>query len=50
MDALDHVRIEICREREEKRRREAEEYNRKIKNVSNIIKKRVILKIMSKKR
>ncbi|ORX52538.1 hypothetical protein BCR36DRAFT_582486 [Piromyces finnis] len=33
MDALDHVKIEICHEREERRRREAEEYNRKIKNV-----------------
>jgi len=33
MDALEHVRIEICREREEKRRREAEEYNRKIRSV-----------------
>ena len=33
MDALEQVRLEICREREEKRRQEAEEYNRKIRSV-----------------
>jgi len=33
MDALEHVRLEISREQEEKRRREVEEYNRRIKNV-----------------
>ncbi|ORX84940.1 hypothetical protein BCR32DRAFT_242164 [Anaeromyces robustus] len=35
MDALEHVRLEICREKEEKRKREAEEYNKKIRSVLN---------------
>jgi len=42
MDALDHVRLEICKEKEEKRKQEIEEYNKKIKSVS--IKKKKLKK------